>query len=185
MTELTKEAHTKPACCFAGPQPKSLTFGGDEESPACMRLKQLLKEQVVHMIEAYGVTHFISSAYLGVGQYAAEIVLDLKKEYPGITLECVISSEKQAEYWSVAQRERYFTIVGQCDTETLLQHHYTKDCKRKRIEYMVNQSDYILAVWNGRRGDTRSFLSLARSQGQPVIVINPDTLEVRLHSVKD
>lgn len=185
MTEFTKEVHTKPACCFAGPWPTSLPFGGDEESPACMRLKQLLKEQAVHMIEAYGVTHFISSADLGVGQYAAEIVIELKKEYLGITLECVISSEKQAEYWSIAQRERYFTIVEQCDEETLSQHHYTRDCKRKRMEYMVNQSDYILAVWNGGPGGTRSLLSLARSKGNPVVVIDPDTLEVRLHSDKD
>lgn len=121
---------------------------------------------------------------LGVGQFAAEIILDLKKQYPGITLECVISSEKQVEYWLVAQRERYFTIVEQCDAEILLQHHYTKDCKRKRMEYMVNQSDYILAVWNGRPGDTRNLLSLAHSKGKPVVVIGPDTLEVQSHPVK-
>lgn len=136
------------------------------------------------MIEAYDVTHFISSADLGVGQYAAEIVLDLKKEYPGITLECVISCEKQAEYWSVAQRERYFTIMEQCDAETLLQYHYTKDCRKKRIEYMVNQSDYILAVWNGRQGGTCNIVSIARTMGKPMIIIDPNTLEVCSDSYK-
>lgn len=185
MTMTTKEAHTKSICCFAGPRSESLPCGMEEESPGCLRFKQLLKEQAVHMIEAHGVTHFISTFELGVGQYAAEIVLDLKKEYPEITLECVISCEKQAENWSVAQRERYFTTVGQCDRETLLQHHYTKDCRRKLREYMANQGHYFIAVWNGRPGATRSLLSLAHSQGKPAVVIDPDTLLVYPYPGKD
>lgn len=184
MTMLTKEASTKLACCFAGPQPQSLPFGLDEENADCLRLKQVLKEQTVYLIEALGVTHFIGGVDLGVGQYAAEIVLDLKRDYPEIILECVIPCENQAEKWTVAQRERYFSIVEHCDKETLLQHHYTRDCMKKRKEYMVNQSNYVLAVWNGKPGGTYNILSFARILGKPVIVIDPDTFEVHSDSNK-
>lgn len=185
MMETIKETSRKIACCFTGPRPASLPFGMDENSAACLKLKQIVKEQAVNLIKAFGVTHFISGVDLGVGQYAAEIVLDLKKDYPGITLECVSYCENQAVNWSVAQRERYFSIIAQCDKETLIQHNYTKDCRRKRREYMITQSQYILAVWNGRPGNARNFLSLARKIGRPAIVINPDTLEVSSETVRE
>ncbi len=96
MMETIKETSRKIACCFTGPRPASLPFEMDENSAACLKLEQIVKEQAVNLIKAFGVTHFISGVDLGVGQYAAEIVLDLKKDYPGITLECVSYCENQA-----------------------------------------------------------------------------------------
>ena len=86
---------------------------------------------------------------LGVDMYAAEIVLDLKSKYSHITLESAIPCETQAIKWSVASRERYYNIAAKCDKETMLQREYTPDCMDKRNRYMVDQADYILAVWNG------------------------------------
>ena len=184
MTMLIKEANIRPACCFAGPRPQSLPLGFDEENAGCLRLKQVLKEQAVYLIEALGVTHFISGVDLGVGQFAAEIVLDLKRDYPEITLECVIPCEDQAAKWTIAQRDRYFSIVERCDKETLLQRHYTKDCIKKKKEYMVKQSNYVLAVWNGKPGGAGNILSFARTLGKTVILIDPNTFEVRTDSNK-
>ena len=44
----------------------------------------------------------------GVDMYAAEIVLELKKQDPQITLECAIPYERQAVRWPEALRNRYF-----------------------------------------------------------------------------
>lgn len=170
---------TVTTCCFVGHYPQSLPFGFDEGNDDCVRLKQLLKEQMIYLIEALDVSHFISGVDLGIGQYAAEIVLDLKRDYPEITLECAIPCENQAEKWTGAQRERYFSIVEYCDKETLLQRHYTEDCMKKRKEYMINQSNYMIAVWNGKPGYTCNILSFARILEKPMIVINPNTCEVR------
>lgn len=178
MTMLTKEAGTKLACCFGGPRPQSLPFRFNEEDTDCLRLKQVLKDQTAYLIEGLGVTHFISGIDLGIGQYAAEIVLDLKKDYPEITLECAISCESQAENWTVSQRERYFSIVECCDKETLLQRHKTRDCIRKGKEYMVNQSNYVLTVWNRKVRGASDILFIARQMEKTVIVIDPNTFEV-------
>ena len=51
---------------------------------------------------------------IGIDMYAAEIVLDLKKSYPGITLESAIPCETQPVKWSEALRERYYTIAARC-----------------------------------------------------------------------
>lgn len=136
-------------------------------------------EQAVNLIEAMGVTHFISGVDLFLGQFIAEIVLELKRDYPEVTLECVIPCEELAANWTIAQRDRYFSIVERCDKETLLQHHYSKDCIRKKKEYMVKQSNYVLVVWNGKSGSSGKLLSIARTLGKIVILIDSNTYEVR------
>lgn len=110
---------------------------------------------------------------IGVDMYAAEIVLDLKKNYPGITLESAIPCENQAVKWSEKLRDRYFDIASKCDKQTLIQHHYTPDCMDKRNRYMVDHADYIIAVWDGYPSGTGNTVKYARHQGKPVIVIDP------------
>lgn len=129
-------------------------------------------------IEENGVTHFITGMAIGVDMFAAEIVLGLKSAYNGITLECAIPCETQAEKWSEALRDRYFDIASKCDKETLLQQRYTPDCMHKRNRYMVDQADYIIAVWNGKPSGTGKTVQYAQQQGKPVRVINPITLVV-------
>lgn len=162
-------------CCFTGHRPQSLPFGFNEDDVRCKRLKELLKTEIVKMI-GQGVTAFVSGMALGIDLFAAELVLELQKQYPEITLECAIPCENQAARWNEAARDRYFGIIERCDSETLLQTRYTPDCMQKRNEYMVNKSDYIIAVWNGRPSGTGNTVNYARQQGKAVIAINPENL---------
>lgn len=50
---------------------------------------------------------------------------------------------------------------------------------------MVKQSNYVLAVWNGKPGGAGNILSFARTLGKTVILIDPNTFEVRTDSNKD
>ena len=131
-------------CAFTGHRPKSL--GYPESDERCTALKQCIHSLIVRMIEEEGVTHFISGMAQGVDLYAAEIVLELKEQYPEITLECAIPYERQAVRWLAALRERYFSIASKCDKETMLQRQYTRDCMKKRNQYMVDCADVVLAV---------------------------------------
>ncbi|HWQ41552.1 MAG TPA: hypothetical protein VN456_05895 [Desulfosporosinus sp.] len=45
---------------------------------------------------------------------------------------------------------------------------------------MVKQSNYLLVVWNGKPGSTGKLLSIARTLGKIVILIDSNTYEVRL-----
>ena len=164
-------------CTFTGHRPQSLPFGFNESDERCVALKQKLRTEIIRQIEENGVTHFISGMAIGVDMYAAEIVLGLKSTYNGITLECAIPCETQAEKWSEPLRDRYFDIVAKCDKETLLQHRYTPDCMHKRNRYMVDQADTIIAVWNGKPSGTGKTVQYAQQQGKPVCVINPVSLD--------
>ena len=154
-------------CAFTGHRPQSLPFGFNEADERCIALKQKLRDEIIRQIEENGVTHFITGMAIGVDMFAAEIVLGLKSAYNGITLECAIPCETQAEKWSEALRDRYYDIAAKCDKETLLQQRY-----------MVDQADYIIAVWNGKPSGTGKTVQYAQQQGKPVRVINPITLVV-------
>ena len=147
---------------FTGHRPKGL--GYPESDERCTALKQCIHSLIVRMIEEEGVTHFISGMAQGVDLYAAEIVLELKEQYPQITLECAIPYERQAVRWPAALRERYFSIASRCDKETMLQRQYTRDCMKKRNQYMVDCADVVLAVW------------YAKEKGKIVWRIDPVTL---------
>ena len=163
-------------CAFTGHRPKGL--GYPESDGRCTALKEKLRSLIIRMIEEEGVTHFISGMAQGVDMYAAEIVLELKKTYPDITLESAIPCETQAAKWNAAMRERYYGIAAQCDKETLLQTHYTPDCMDKRNRYMVDQADVLTVVWDGSPSGTGKTVRYAHQQGKSVTVIDPVSLDV-------
>lgn len=167
-------------CAFTGHRPQSLPFGFNETDERCFALKQVLRNEIINLIENKGVTHFITGMAIGVDMYAAEIVLGLKANYPGITLESAIPCENQAAKWTEEQRDRYYDIAAKCDKETMIQRQYTPDCMHKRNRYMVDQADYIIAVWDGRPSGTGKTVQYAQRQGKPIVIINPKTQRVEM-----
>lgn len=71
-------------CCFTGHRPQKLEYC--KNSIQCDELNGKLEELIKNLIEKEGATHFISGVALGDDTYAANIVLNLKSQYTGITL---------------------------------------------------------------------------------------------------
>ena len=163
---------------FTGHRPQSLQFRFNESDVRCQRLKILLASLIREKIEN-GVTHFLSGMALGVDCYAAEIVLELKKEFPSITLEAVIPCANQSSKWSEQQVTRYNKILEQCDNTTLLQQNYTPDCMAKRNRYMVDHSDCVIAVWNGKNSGTSLTVRYAATKKLPITVLHPSTFVIQ------
>lgn len=165
-------------CSFTGHRPQTLPFGYKERDPRCKKLKRVLRAEIIRQIRG-GVTHFISGMALGIDMYAAEIVLDLKKKYPCVTLEAAIPCETQALKWREQDRDRYYGIIEQCDKETLIQKQYSSDCMHKRNRYMVDQADVVIAVWNGQPSGTGKTVEYAIEKGKTVAVIDPVSRDVK------
>ena len=51
---------------------------------------------------------------------------------------------------------------------------------QKRNKYMVDNSQIVIAVWNGKPSGTANTVKYAREQGKTVIVIDPQTLETKI-----
>ncbi len=158
--------------CFTGHRPNSLPCGYNEEHPACIKIKTQIRRIIVGLIERKNVSHFIAGAALGVDIWAMEIVLELKEKYPVITLEAAVPCRSQADRWNAKSKERYKCLLSLCDKVTVVQENYTPDCMMKRNEYMVNSSDYVVAVWNGKPSGTGNTIKYAAQQGKPVYCIS-------------
>ena len=172
-------------CAFTGHRSQRLPFGFNESDERCVCLKQKLREEIIRLVDEQDVCHFITGMAIGVDMFAAEIVLELKaNRYPGIRLECAIPFEGQANRWAEKQRDRYFDIASKCDQETLIQRRYSSDCFDKRNRYMVDQADYLIAVWDGRPSGTGKTVQYARQLGKPVIIIDPIRLQSQRESLE-
>ena len=165
--------------CFTGHRPHSLPCGYNEEHPACIKIKTQLRRMIVGLIEKKNVTHFIAGAALGVDMWAMEIVLELKEKYPGIALEAAVPCRSQAAKWNAKSKERYEHLLSLCDKVTIVQENYTPDCMMKRNEYMVNNSDYVVAVWNGKPSGTGNTIKYAVHQSKPVYCISSVDFKMR------
>lgn len=170
------ETKTTKTLSFTGHRPQSLPFGYNEDDPRCLKLKSILKGEIIKLIEGKGVTKMISGMAIGIDMFCAEIVLELKKQYPQISLECAIPCENQASKWKEPARNRYFDILEKSDIMTMLQKKYTYNCMQKRNEYMVNKSDFLIAVWNGTGSGTGNTVKYAKTCGKEILIINPNEL---------
>ena len=124
-------------CAFTGHRPQHLPFGMNENDDRCVKLKEALKEQIINLIEAEDVTHFITGMALGVDLYAAEIVLDLKACYPNITLESAIPCETQVS------SGRWHSAIA---IMTLLRSATKKPCSKATIRPTAWAS--VTAIWS-------------------------------------
>jgi len=166
------------SCAFTGHRPKRFSFGYDEKDEQCIRIKEILREYIF-MLADVGVHTFYTGMALGADQWAAEIVLELKKERAGIRLTAVRPCETQADGWSEEQRERYFDILARCDEEIIISKTYTNSCMFERDRRMVDSAAYLLAVYDGgSKGGTAYTVNYARKNKHGVICIHPDTLAV-------
>ena len=75
-------------------------------------------------------------------------------------------------------RDIYYDLLSKSDKETLLQQKYTSDCVQKRNQYMVANSDYVIAAWNGKVSGTGNAVSYTMKNNKVVLLVNPQTLEI-------
>ncbi len=165
-------------CCFFDFNQKTVRFF-NEQDEKCINLKKTLQKEIENKIVKNNVTHFISGMSIGTDILAAQIVLDLKKKYPQITLECAIPFENQAAYWSEANREQYFNIAAACDKETLIQKHYTKKCILKLSYYMLKSADYAIAFWNNASDANIESIKFSKKHEIQITII--DTADISVH----
>ena len=59
---------------------------------------------------------------------------------------------------------------------TCLQEEYTRGCMQKRNKYMVDNSQYVIAVWDGSKSGTFNTLKYARKLKRNIMVIDTKIL---------
>ena len=158
-------------CCVTGHRSKSLPWGYNENSPLCFLFKLKLARKIKGLIKQ-GCLYFISGMAMGVDIIFAEIVIKLKKKYD-LQLEVAIPCENQTRGWSEYYVERYNKILAKSDKISYISKNYFNGCMMKRNQYMVDNSDFVIAVYKkGTLGGTKNTIEYAVKQDKQIIYIN-------------
>jgi uncharacterized phage-like protein YoqJ len=161
-------------CCFDGYSDFELSYASKEDyiklGDSIMQvLKQLIYE---------GYDNYLCGFDRGSDLIFAENVIKLKSQYKGIKLESILPCEEHATHWTESDRDKYFSLLAECDKETMLRTHYEKDCFFIRNKFMVGKSDALIAVYDGKLSLTMQTVNFARRLCKRVICINPATYSV-------
>ena len=169
MSEKHRDLFTTAA--FTGHRPEKLPWGIDEDRAEARAFKLRLKETLTELI-ATGCIDFLSGAARGFDTIAAETVLELRKEFPWVSLTLVLPFDKQADKWDEMDRARWNRLVENADHVLHLAGGYDKGCMRRRNRYLVDHSALLIAAYNGdEQSGTAMTLAYAAEQNRTVIRI--------------
>ncbi|MCI9045589.1 MAG: DUF1273 domain-containing protein [Peptococcaceae bacterium] len=165
-------------CAFTGHRPQNLPWQFNENDKNCLKLKQILNQQISQLAEK-GFTDFLSGMALGSDTWAAEAVLNLRKKNPALKLHCILPCKTQAEKWPVSEQERYQKILAQADSIFFTSRNYHPNCMLERNRFMVEKAHLLLAVYNGQpHSGTAAAVRHAQRLGCDIIIINPISLQI-------
>lgn len=170
-------------CCFTGHRPKSLPWGYNDKDIRCVSFKAKLKEILLKAIDK-GYNFFISGMAEGLDTYALEVLLEIKDEHKknklplDIIIEGAIPCLDQDKKWSASAQGKYKELLSKLDKKTIISESYTPTCMIDRNNYMISQTELVIACYSSGYGGTYSTIAKAKKQGKKLIIINPYTLEV-------
>lgn len=160
MTQQEMKLHR---CCFTGHRPEKL-FLVDKEI-----IRELERE--IELAIENDFTTFITCMARGVDIWAAEIVLKLLKKNKELHLICASPYEGFETRWSRDWQNRYKKVMKKADLVKYISDKYTPSCFRIRNEWMVNHSNRVISVYNGKVGGTRNTINYAKAKYVPVFII--------------
>lgn len=151
--------------CFSGYREEKFSFPLQEGNPQFEQLRRDLKSAVLEAVDG-GYGDFYTGACYGFDILAGETVLWARDELSmPVRLLSVLPFENQAQTWSEAWRDRYFSMLERSDQVITLQAGYTRGCYQRRNEYMVHRSNLLICYHNGRTGGTDATVRSAMGYG--------------------
>lgn len=144
-------------------------------------VKRSLRDAIGRAIKRR-VETFIPGGALGVDQWAAEIVLDTRRReinesyHRESSIKLIIAQPfpSQSAKWPQDSRRQYDKILQKADRIIAVNDDpYVAQKIQIRNEWMVDNSDAVIAVWNGTPGWVSDTADYAREKGKPILLIDP------------
>lgn len=165
------------SACFTGHRKiRNSYYNFSNPTQEWINLSKCLRDVVVAFID-HGVNTFYSGMAIGVDQVAAEAVIDVRAFKPAINLIAAIPFPSQPSNWPGASKVNYNRILGMCQGQVVVNSDpYTPWKMLARDRYMVDNSHYVIAVWDGRTGGgTHHTVKFGYEAGRQIYVIHPET----------
>lgn len=172
IDKILKEMQSYIAC-FTGYRPNKCAWGYNEQDYRCVNMRERTKIKIEESIKQ-GYHTFLCGMALGFDMICAELVLELKKQYPHIKLIGALPCKNQDALWSAEQKSRYRKLLKQLDGIRCIYDKYEDGCMIERNEYMVNNSSLVIALFDGKSGGTAKTVKYAKDAGKKVVIIEPE-----------
>ena len=144
------------ACCFTGHRPEKLNV---PEEIVIEKLKGAIEDAF-----SDGFTDYITGMSRGVDLWAAEAVLELKKEFSHVKLICAVPFDGFENSWEMEWQERYRRILISADEVYYISDRYSRGAYQKRNEWMIDHASMVIAGYTGAAGGTRNTIAYAKRQ---------------------
>lgn len=111
----------------------------------------------------------ISGMALGFDMWLANIALRLS-----IPLVAAVPCIGQERLWNQQSQRAYNILLNKASEVNIVSEgNYTAQKMQIRNEWMVDNSNILIAVWNGSSGGTSNCINYAKSKNKEIIFINP------------
>lgn len=151
---------------ITGHRPDKL--GGYGPSPKQASIRMLMETTFMEM----NPEAVICGMALGADQWAAEVCNDL--HIPWIA---AIPFKGQESKWPAESQARYHALLTAArDIHFVCEPGYAIWKLHKRNEWMVDNADVVLAIWDGSEGGTAGCVKYATKQNKPTVRIDPTSL---------
>ncbi len=131
---------------------------------------QLLKNKIENQLVQHKCKRFRCGMALGVDTIAAMACIDLKESGFDIELIACIPFLGQESVWPAESRYQYYSLLDKCDDKVIVcKGGYASYKMQERNRYMVDNSDLVLAVWNGSNGGTANCIRYAEEKNKEII----------------
>lgn len=143
------------ACCFTGHRIIAKEFQDTLPGQLELQIRRLIGE---------GTVDFIAGGARGFDTLAAETVLRLREEFPGIRLILALPCQDQTRGWSSMDKKCYEEICQAADLVHYTGKRYTMDCMMRRNRFMVDNSASCIFYLTNQRSGTYKTVSYAMEQ---------------------
>jgi len=166
-----------PTACFTGHRKLAgAYYNRHNPSTEWHTLKNYLNQVVKSLIHDHQITHFISGLAIGVDMLGVESVA-LVRAFGGPEVEITgaMPFPSQASRWPKPTRDHWDNICGLCnEVLAISEDPYHPSKMQIRNVWMVDNSDYVIAIWDGiSKGGTQNCMDYAKSKGKPILLIQP------------
>ena len=156
----------------------------DDKHPGVRFIKKALEKRLVALLDD-GLEWVITSGQLGIETCAAELVIDLKKEYTDLKYAIITPFTDQEKNWNDLKKEKYHSIITRADYHTsLTKRPYEAPWQFiEKDKFFMRNSDGMLIVYDEENDGSPKFVKKsaekhAERSNYQVLTISADDLQV-------
>lgn len=169
--------------CATGHRPNKLPGGYDINSIENQELIDNIKAIITERLEEHDSVQMISGMALGVDTLYALAAIELKEEMYPVELHLAIPCMNQEKMWPQDSQDLYHIVIQNADSvHYVTETDYTNSCMHDRNQYMINESNEILAVLrndvDNSRSGTLSTVNKGIKIGKQITRLNPVNYDI-------